>query len=54
LTKALADLHGATFELESEPGVGTRVTIVFPPSRVGRIRDAGALDAAMPLVAARA
>ena len=54
LTKALADLHGATFELESEPGVGTRVTILFPPARVGRSHGAGAPDSALSRVAARA
>jgi PAS domain S-box-containing protein len=53
LTRALADLHGATFALESEPGAGTRVTILFPPARVGR-REAGAPDSPTPLAAAMA
>ncbi|WP_417455636.1 PAS domain-containing sensor histidine kinase [Kiloniella sp.] len=30
LSKRLAELHGAEFLLESEPGVGTTVTLVFP------------------------
>lgn len=30
LSKALAELHGATLELESEVGVGTTVTVRFP------------------------
>lgn len=34
LSKALAGLHGATFEMESEPGIGTTVRIVFPEERV--------------------
>jgi signal transduction histidine kinase len=34
LTKALAELHGGTLEIESEPGVGTAVTICFPASRI--------------------
>jgi len=47
LTKQLVELHGATFDLESTVGVGTTVTLTFPPSR--------SIDAAPPaLVAARA
>jgi len=34
LARALAELHGAGFELESEPGKGTRVTVRIPPARV--------------------
>jgi len=33
IVDALADLHGARFDLTSEPGQGTRAKIVFPPSR---------------------
>ena len=33
LTKALMELHGGSLELESEEGVGTRVTVLFPASR---------------------
>lgn len=34
LTKAMAELHGGTLLLESDTGKGTKVTIVFPESRV--------------------
>jgi len=34
LTKSLIELHGGRFEIESTPGVGTRVTLWFPPERV--------------------
>ncbi|MGH6932311.1 MAG: sensor histidine kinase, partial [Dongiaceae bacterium] len=34
LTKRLAQLHGANFDLQSELGAGTTVTIEFPASRV--------------------
>jgi len=33
LAKALVELHQGRFELESEPGVGTTVTISFPAAR---------------------
>ena len=33
LTKALMELHGGRLDLESEEGVGTRVTAIFPASR---------------------
>ncbi|MDA8637011.1 PAS domain-containing sensor histidine kinase [Rhodospirillales bacterium] len=33
LVKTLADLHGAAIEIESEPGVGTRMFVIFPPQR---------------------
>jgi two-component system cell cycle sensor histidine kinase PleC len=33
IVKSLAGLHGAEFSIVSAPGVGTTVTIVFPPSR---------------------
>ena len=34
LSKAFAELHGGQFELASELGKGTTVTIVFPPDRL--------------------
>jgi signal transduction histidine kinase len=34
LAKHLAELHGAEFAIESEVGVGTTVTVTFPPGRV--------------------
>lgn len=36
LSKALAELHGGSLTLESEPGVGTTVTVLLPPERVVR------------------
>ena len=34
LVKAIMELHGGDLELRSEVGVGTRVSITFPPQRV--------------------
>jgi PAS domain S-box-containing protein len=34
LTKALVELHGGTFEIESEVDVGTTVTVRFPVGRI--------------------
>jgi PAS domain S-box-containing protein len=34
IVKAIMDLHGGTITLSSTPGKGTRVTILFPPSRL--------------------
>ena len=34
LTKALAELHGGSLDLQSEVGVGTTVTIRFPAERI--------------------
>ncbi|PZQ46549.1 MAG: PAS domain-containing sensor histidine kinase [Micavibrio aeruginosavorus] len=34
LTKAMAELHGGSLDLESDSGKGTKVTISFPESRV--------------------
>ncbi len=36
LTKHLVELHDASFEIESEVGKGTRITVVFPEDRVYR------------------
>ena len=33
LTKALTELHGGELSLDSEPGIGTKVTLRFPPER---------------------
>lgn len=34
LTKALVELHGGSLELQSQPGVGTTVTVRFPTERI--------------------
>ena len=34
LSKSLMEGHGGTLEIESEPGVGTTVTVTFPAERV--------------------
>jgi signal transduction histidine kinase len=34
LSKALAELHGASLDLQSERGVGTTVTVRFPAERI--------------------
>ena len=51
LTKSMIELQGGTLEMESEPGVGTVVRLVFPADRI--IRNGGAeilpLDTGMPL-----
>lgn len=31
LAKMLIEMHGGTFQLQSEPGVGTEITMIFPP-----------------------
>jgi hypothetical protein len=36
LTKRMIELHGGRLEIESEPGVGTKATLVFPLSRIVR------------------
>jgi signal transduction histidine kinase len=36
LAKSLVEMHGGSLELESEPGVGTTVTVRFPAERVIR------------------
>lgn len=35
LSKSLAEVHGGSLELQSEVGVGTTVTVRFPPERIG-------------------
>lgn len=43
LVKSLASLHGAGFSIESAPGIGTTVRLVFPVSRSLRRSPAAAL-----------
>ena len=45
ITKALVELHDGTFDLESEVGVGTTVTVRLP---AGRLRDAPPAEAPPP------
>ena len=40
LCKRLAELHGAVFEIESKPGKGTSVSVVFPADRILRRKAA--------------
>jgi signal transduction histidine kinase len=35
IVRAFADVHGGNFHLVSEPGVGTKAIVDFPPARVG-------------------
>ena len=53
IVRQLVELHGGTTSLESEPGIGTRVTIRFPERGIGLAK----LEAASPhdarLVASR-
>src|SRR5262249_8212471 len=35
ISRALVRLHGGTLELDSQPGMGTVVTVRLPPERVG-------------------
>ncbi len=49
LSKALVELHGGSFELESELGVGTRVTVRLPAERV--LPSAGPMPDALDLAA---
>ena len=41
LVKALTELHGARFEIESEAGEGTTATVLFPPERSSAIDGVG-------------
>ncbi len=34
ISKALAELHGGSFTIASEPGVGTTVIVCFPAERI--------------------
>ena len=34
LCKSLVEAHGGTLEIESSPGIGTKVRVIFPPERV--------------------
>ena len=54
LTKALVDLHGGSLDLESEPGVGTLVTVGMPPERVVRSPAGGAAAANVVAIDGRA
>ena len=42
LVKAIMELHGGSIELDSEVGVGTRVSVTFPPHRA--VMPAGAVN----------
>ncbi len=33
LCTSLVEAHGGTLEIESEPGIGTKVRVIFPPER---------------------
>ena len=37
MAKALTELHGGTFDLQSKPGVGTSVSLRFPMERIQNI-----------------
>ena len=37
LTKALAEQHGGSLDLQSEVGVGTTVTVTFPAARIAQV-----------------
>jgi len=43
LAKGLAESHGATLDIQSEPNVGTTVTVRFPPERVSKKRATAAV-----------
>ncbi len=45
LTKAIVEQHGGSLDLQSEVGVGTTVTVRFPPERiVASLDNADSLD----------
>jgi signal transduction histidine kinase len=43
IVSSLAKLHGATLDIQSRPGIGTEISVTFPPERVVR---AAALESA--------
>lgn len=43
LTRALIERHGGQMQIDSEPGVGTTVTVVLPPQRIAE-SNAGLAD----------
>jgi two-component system cell cycle sensor histidine kinase PleC len=42
IVKGLADMHGATIALDSNPGQSTRITITFPPARTLHLQKTSA------------
>jgi signal transduction histidine kinase len=34
LSRSFAELHGGALQVESEPGIGTKVTLLLPPARL--------------------
>jgi len=44
LSVKLTELHGGTLTIESEPGVGTAVTITLPHRRLVAVRETGASE----------
>ena len=42
LVKLMIELHGGELEIDSEPGVGTTVNLLFPPERTVREEEAAA------------
>jgi two-component system cell cycle sensor histidine kinase PleC len=40
LAKTLVELHSGTFDIKSQPGAGTTITITLPKWRVGQIARA--------------
>ncbi len=47
LTKSLVELHGGSLDLQSEPAVGTTVTIRFPAQRIVQPADHAAATAVL-------
>lgn len=45
LVQAISSAHGVTFRIDSKPGEGTRVALIFPPSRIIASSGAAALAA---------
>jgi signal transduction histidine kinase len=46
LTKSLAEMHGGSLDLQSQPGIGTTVTVRFPAERIIENPDATPIDPA--------